>query len=180
MPTAKKEIKVNLLPQREFEKSTIGRILRWALSSFRLIVILTEMLVMAAFLSRFWLDAKNSDLNASIAQKKAVILSYATTEKSFRAVQKKLNTIAKITPITPTSSYLQTISSYLPPDIELRSVSENENNFQIVGASGSEQSIAQFIANLESAKIFKSVSLGGIDSDKDNQAMTIFTIKASL
>ena len=63
---AKKEPEINLLPQEEFEGSVIGRILKWGLSTFRIIVIIVEMVVMAAFLSRFWLDAKNSDLNEDI------------------------------------------------------------------------------------------------------------------
>ena len=52
--SARKE-EINLLPQKGFEATTAGRILAWILSTFRIIVIITELLVMVAFLSRFWL-----------------------------------------------------------------------------------------------------------------------------
>ena len=61
-----KKKNINLLPKEEFDASVVGRLLRWAMGTFRIIVIITEMIVMAAFLSRFWLDAQNSDLNDEI------------------------------------------------------------------------------------------------------------------
>ena len=53
---------VNLLPSDRFEYSKWGRFLLWALSTGRLVVVLTELVVIAAFLSRFWFDRKLSDL----------------------------------------------------------------------------------------------------------------------
>src|SRR5512144_1767398 len=82
---------INLLPQEEFENSVLGRILRWATGSFRVIVIITEMVVMGAFLSRFWLDAQNSDLNDSIQIKSAQISAQKDFENQFRQIQKKLD-----------------------------------------------------------------------------------------
>src|SRR3989344_780469 len=90
MPKSKEQIKINLIPQDEFESSTFGRVLKWALSTFRIMVIVTELLVMSAFLSRFWLDARNSDLNEEIEIKKAQIGAYQDVEDSFRKYQAKL------------------------------------------------------------------------------------------
>lgn len=171
---------INLLPQKEFEKSALGRALKWLLSGFRVIVIVTEMLVMAAFLSRFWLDAQNSDLNEALAQKKAVIISFAEIEKKFKDTQKRLGIFSKTAPPTPFSNYVKTITSYLPSDVSLKSVSETENLLQVTGASMNEQQIAQFLVNLESAKIFKEVALSQINSDEENQSLTIFTIDVNL
>jgi Tfp pilus assembly protein PilN len=171
MPTAKKESKINLLPQKEFEKSVLGRTLRWALSSFRIIVVATEIVVMMAFLSRFWLDAKNSDLNELVAQKKAIILSFNNVEGEFRLAQKRLGIFSKLTAATPVSENIKSVISYLPPDISLNSVTENGNSLQIVGSAGSEQGIAQYLVNLESAKNLQEVTLSQIDSNT-------FTIKA--
>lgn len=177
---AKKEPKINLLPQKEFERSLLGRTLKWALSSFRVIVIVTEIIVMAAFLSRFWLDAKNSDLNDSISQKRAVILSFKETEDDFRTFQKQIDVFAKITSPTSKSEYINLITSLTPPDVILNSISDNENSLQIIGSSGGEQNISQFIKNLSSEAKFKNVSLNKIDSNKDNSSVIIFTIKADV
>lgn len=82
MPARKKKTKaINLLPQEAFAKTTLGRTLTWLLSTFRIIVISVEMVVVVAFLSRFWLDARITDLNDELKQKQAVITSLATFEK---------------------------------------------------------------------------------------------------
>ncbi len=180
MSAAKKELKINLLPQKEFERSTLGRILKWALSSFRMIVIATELIVMAAFLSRFWLDATNSDLNETISQKKAVIASFAETEKKFRTFQKQIEVFAKSTASTQKSEYLNLITSLIPSGVILSSITDNENSVQIVGYSGGEQYISQFLKNLSSAGKFKDVSLNKIDASEDDPPAIIFTIRADL
>lgn len=177
---AKKDIKVNLLPQKEFERSTLGRILKWAVSSFRIIVIITEMLVMAAFLSRFWLDANNSDLNEEINQKKAVIASFSQTEGEFRSFQKRIDVFAKITSLTQQSEYLNLITSLTPAEVTLSSVSDSEGTIQIKAYSRSEQKISQFIKNLSSVDKFKNVALNKIDSNEDDPSAIIFTIKADI
>lgn len=177
---AKKEFKINLLPQKEFERSSLGRILKWALSSFRIIVIVTELIVMAAFLSRFWLDAKSSDLNDAISQKKAIITSFAETEKKFRAFQKQIDIFTKITSSTPKSEYVNLITSLTPTDLILNSISDNEDSLQIIGYSSSEQNISQFIKNLSSAGKFKDVSLNKIASGEDNSSAIVFTIRAGI
>ena len=177
---AKKELKINLLPQKEFERSILGRILKWALSSFRMIVIATELIVMAAFLSRFWLDANNSDLNDVISQKKAIITSLAETEKKFRTFQKQIDVFTKISSSTQKSEYLNLIASLTPPDVILNSISDSEGSIQIIGYSGSEQNISQFIKNLSSAGKFKDVLLSSIDSSEDNSSAIVFTIRAEV
>jgi Tfp pilus assembly protein PilN len=177
---AKKESKINLLPQKEFERSTVGRILKWAVSSFRIIVIITEMIVMAAFLSRFWLDATNSDLNDAISQKEVVIASYADTENRFRVFQKQIDVFNKITSSAQKSEYLNLVTSLAPTDVILSSISDNENSVQIMGYSGSEQNISQFIKNLSSNNKFKGVTLSKIDPSEDNLSAIVFTIKADV
>ena len=177
---AKTEFKINLLPQKEFEKSTLGRILKWAISSFRVVVIVTEMVVMAAFLSRFWLDAQNSDLNEEISQKKAIITSFKETESKFRVIQKQVDTFSKISSLTQKSEYLNLITSLTPPRIILNSISNNEEAMQIVGSSGDEQNISQFIKNLSANSKLKDVSLKNIDFGEDNSTAIIFTIGVNI
>lgn len=53
---------VNLLPADRFEFSPLGRFLVWALSTGRSVVVLTELVIIVAFLSRFWFDWKLADL----------------------------------------------------------------------------------------------------------------------
>jgi len=170
---------INLLPQEEFDVSIIGRTLKWAMGTFRIIVIVTEMIVMAAFLSRFWLDAQNSDLSDTIKVKSAQISAQADIENQFRSIQSKLNIVQQIDAATPYSQKVDSIVSDVPADVVLTSISVSDGSILIKGLSLSELSIAQFVVNLESDKSFTAVDLGQVSSSESNAAQTVFSIKVS-
>ena len=170
---------INLLPQEEFEASTLGRILRWAMGTFRIIVIVTEMVVMGAFLSRFWLDAQNSDLGDEMGVKSAQVEAQSDFEKKFRRLQTKLGIFKSLSGAVQPSTEINSIASKMPAEITLSSLSLGEDSLDIKGVSGSEAGIAQFIANLKSDTVFKTVELGAVNSSEENPSLTIFTIKIS-
>ena len=176
MPGRKKESKINLLPREEFLASTAGRILTWVLTTFRIIVIVTEMLVMIAFLSRFWLDARNTDLSENIQQKQAVLASSLDFEKEFKDVQARLQIFSDFTSgKDQLSKSLNSITSLLPPGVILENISFSNQGIEISGLSVSEVSIQQFTVNLKSDNNFKKVALGNIKTDEKAQALK-FTI----
>ncbi len=178
MAARKKEKEVNLLPQEEFEASSLGRILKWALSTFRIIVIVTEMVVMLAFLSRFWLDARSSDLNELITQRQVAIAAEKDFESEFRDTQKRLKVFTAMTEEPSSfSDILKLITSYLPPDVLLSSFASTSDSFQLKGISQSERGVAQFIANLESTNKFKSVSLVNVTTSESTGSTLIFTLE---
>ncbi|KKR69678.1 MAG: hypothetical protein UU12_C0039G0005 [Candidatus Woesebacteria bacterium GW2011_GWA2_40_7b] len=127
---------INLLPQEEFDVSTLGRILKWAMGTFRIIVIVTEMIVMTAFLSRFWLDAQNSDLNDAIAIKTAQISAQSDFEKQFRILQHKLSIFKTLTD-SPQASIAKLLNgmknekSLKTVDLGSLSTSENDAAFTV-------------------------------------------------
>ncbi len=170
---------INLLPQEEFDASILGRMLKWAMGSFRIIVILTEMVVMAAFLSRFWLDAQNSDLDSSIKIASAQISTQSNFEKEFRGVQQKLSIFKQITANATESGKLDLVSSKIPGDLILSSINIQGNVTQIKGTAGSEIGIAQFISNLKSSPLVKKVDLDSIGSLEQNQSLLTFLISVS-
>jgi Tfp pilus assembly protein PilN len=170
---------INLLPQEQFETSTLGRALRWATGTFRIIVIITEMVVMGAFLSRFWLDAQNSDLNDSIKVKSAQISAQSETEKQFRNIQTKLDIFKQIKGAAQPSQIIDLVTSKIPSDTILTAVSTSENSALVRGISESELGIAQFVANLKGEPSFKNVELGQLSSSENNPSQTVFSIKIS-
>jgi Tfp pilus assembly protein PilN len=178
MAARKKQSLINLLPQEEFAGSTLGRVLLWALSTFRIIVIVTEMVVMLAFLSRFWLDARNVDLNDLIKQKQAVLAATADFEKDFRDTQKRLSIFSSLSAQEKlVSTYLATITLYLPPDTTLESFSYSAGAIQIKGNSVSETSVAQLVVNLEDSGNFESVGIANIDSSVQEGSLITFTLR---
>ena len=178
MAARKSKTQINLLPQEEFAGTTFGRTLKWAMSTFRVIVIVTEMVVMVAFLSRFWLDARNADLNDLIKQKSAVLAASTEFEKEFKGTQKKLKIFSSLSEdVGAASSTLGTITSFLPSDIFLVTYSFNSQSAQVKGVAQNEVSIAQFIVNLEKSESFEKVTLTNLDTSDDSQF--IFTLRIS-
>lgn len=178
MPKKKSKL-INLLPAEEFETSLTGRVLKWAMTTFRYIVIVTEMIVMGAFLSRFWLDAKNSDLNDALKVKSAQISAQKEFEKDFRDLQGRLKIFQEIKKDTPSSTILTKIIEKLPNEVSLQSVSYQAESIQVKGVATSEFAVAQLVSNIKADSTFKKVELGQIGSSENNQALTVFTIRIS-
>ena len=177
MAARKKEQRINLLPQEEFAQTTMGRALLWAMSSFRIIVIVTEMVVMLAFLSRFWLDARNVDLNDAIKQKSAIITATKDFENEFKDTQKRLKIFTELTQDKDSvSSFLASVVSYLPGDTSIISFAYNQKSIQVKASALTEISVAQFMTNLESSGSFEKVTLASLDSGQENDPFLTFSI----
>jgi len=176
-----KKDQINLLPQRGFAASTSGRVLLWILSTFRVIVIVTEIIVMIAFLSRFWMDAQNTDLAEKIQQQQAVLTSFTQFEKEFKSAQKRLEIFSILTQNKETATNIaNSIISYLPEDTFLKSISFTSSNEVVIeGISPSERSVQQFAVNLQSADIFNQINLTGIETD-ENSGFLKFKFGANL
>ena len=178
MSSVQKQSEINLLPQEEFASSTLGRTLTWLLSTFRVIVIFTEIIVMGVFLSRFWLDAKANDLNELLKKNQAVLGTTAKFENEFRNIQNKLDTFAK-TSISKTypSDYINQISENLPADVYLTSLQISDSSIQIKGNSVNEVAISQFIENLKKNKDFSNIALLGTNTSQKNISVIEFSLK---
>ena len=172
---------INLLPQEEFASSTLGRILKWLLSTFRVIVIITQVIVMAAFLSRFWLDAKSNDLNNLIRKNQAILATTTDFENEFRNIQKKLEVFEKVSNLKANPSfYVERLTKNLPLDVYLSSIQITENSIQVKGESVSEYSIAQFMVNLKNDDAFSDVVLTGTNISQQNKSLIVFNLKIEM
>jgi Tfp pilus assembly protein PilN len=174
----KKQSEINLLPKEEFLSSTFGRVFTWLLSTFRVIVILTEVVVMGVFLSRFWLDVRANDLNDLIRKNQAILGTTTEFENTYRDIQKKLTTFSQInsTKISSTDT-LNKITKNLPKDVTLNSVQTSKNSVQIKGSSISEIAISQFMVNLKSVSTFTNVVLLGTNINQQDGSLTEFNLK---
>lgn len=180
MSVRKKPKEINLLPVDKFAATTAGRIFRWLLTTFRYIVIIVEMIVMVAFLSRFWLDAKNSDLNEEIKQKEARIKVSQKTEEKMRNTQKKLRAFSTLaSPKILPSDLLEKIPPLIPEEATLNSISISPEGIIISGNSFTELGVLQTLANLGTVWGTKKVHLQNISINKENNALK-FTINIDI
>lgn len=176
----KKPKEINLIPQNEFDTSPLGRILRWALSTFRVMVIVTELIVMSAFLSRFWLDAKNSDLGDEINSGKAQVLAYSDIEKDFRLYQTRISIAKTLFSQAKIDDVVTNVARLMPPDVSLNSISITGTQLEVKAVAFSERSIAQFLVNLENYDKLENITLSQIASSVENESLTIFAITGTI
>ena len=155
---------INLLPTDEVDSSLKSRIIRWLLGTFRFLVIMVELVVIAGFLSRFFLDSKNSDLTDDIVQKQALIESYFPFEKDFKFAQKRLeifNNYAYGTSLF--SEYILQITKNVTSDLQITRITIDQGQLSINVAGRDERSIATFTQKLQQEALLKSVVITGIE-----------------
>jgi len=150
----KKEI--SLLPNEENSNGFLARFLRWITTVGRVVIIFTEFIVIMAFLSRFWLDRKNSDLSEVLRQQKAIISSTQDFENDYNSLQQRLSYIKDFYKSEPKYiSNLNSLIQSLPSGIYFQnlSLSNNEKTSQISANvelySFQEDAIVDFITNLK-------------------------------
>ncbi len=173
----KKNKEINLLPKDSFSAGVGGRLLEWLLTSFRVIVIVTELIVMVAFLSRFFLDSKNADLNDEIKQKSAFISASLPFENEFKQTQRRLKIIAGFYEANVKKSVVvKEVATNTPSDISLQKILINETSVSIIGLSSNERGVQQFITNLDANTSLSDVVLQKLETDFESKNQLKFTL----
>lgn len=168
---------INLLPKDDYQDSLSGRILHWLLNTFRVMVILVEFVVIIGFLSRFFLDTRNSDLTDEINQKKDLIASYLPFERSFKLTQAQLSAFeGTVSGVVPFSEIVATISQKVPSTISLDSINVTPTSVDLMVSSNSENSLALFVDALSQDPLFDNVYVSHIES-KEDTSFVVTTIK---
>ncbi len=171
-------IRINLLPKDPFLASPLGRLLQWALSAGRYIVIFTELVVIISFATRFVLDKQLTDLNASIFRKRSEILAYGDLELQFITTQSKLDQLAKLQQDMNITDVFEALTAVTPKDVSLSQLSITQSTVSITGKTFSQNSFNLLINNLQLSNRFSNITVGKIESGKDQSAGFAFTISA--
>ena len=161
-------LKINLLPKDPFFQTPLGKVLRWALSVGRYIVIFTELVVIISFATRFSLDRQNTDLNNSIHQKEAIISSYGDLEQKVRTAQQKIEQYQQIEQQTNLSDVFPRLSAITPRDVRLDQLIIKPTNVSLEGTTLSQASLNLLISNLQLTKEFLNVSVDRIEANTND------------
>ncbi len=156
-------VSINLLGDQDLSHTPHGRIIRWALSYGRYIMIGTEIVVLIAFISRFSLDRKLTDLRDEIGQKQAILEANLEFENEFRALQSDLSQIKTLMgkqrkPV----DLLFLVQSLLPSDVSLESFEWSEDKLAVKATAGTSEGFAQLLANISATKELANVELSDI------------------
>jgi Tfp pilus assembly protein PilN len=177
----KNQLEINLLPQEDANLTTGGKVLRWLLSTFRYLVITTEVIVILAFLSRFYFDSRAADLNDEIAQKQEFIEAYSSFESDFRLIQKRLAILTQMTADSNLASpIVQKIVASLPENVSLQTIRSKQTiTVDIDGSAVSERDISQFVSNLGTHGEFEAINLTKVESEAQSPQI-LFSIQIVL
>lgn len=158
-----KPIAINLLGQEDLKHTPHGRIISWALTYGRYIMIGTEIVVLLAFISRFSLDRKLTDLKEEISQKQAILEANATLEQDIRTLQ---DHVVKIKQTTATQSVpmdtLTLLENLLPTDVYVETLDVTPDRLSIAAVAGTTGGFSQLLTNLQAAKQFARIDIGDI------------------
>lgn len=158
-----KNVQINLLGNQDLEHTPWGRLVSWATTYGRYIMISTEIVVLLAFISRFSLDRKNTDLTEELTQKQAIIQANLEFEQDIKSLQSSLSTVKKL--ITDQPKFVELVrvtESLLPPDVYLTSLDLTQTKITIAATAGTNQGFAQFMSNLQATKLIQNVVFSDI------------------
>lgn len=160
-------MKVNLLPKDAFETSMLGKFLKWSLTAGRVMVVLTEFVVILAFASRFWFDKKLNDLRETNDVNQTTIQSYVETEEQMRKVLVRQKAVEVfLDEGLEIGDGLAKLKALLPSGTVISQVSFLQGGVGIAGMAGSERALAQTINAMTSYQDVESVEIKKIEFDQ--------------
>lgn len=152
---------INLLPKGSFEFSGLGKILKWTTTVGRVLVVLTEFVVILAFASRFYFDKRLNDLNDEIEGKLAVIQGYAEVESQMRDVLARQLVVSQSgAQAVNVEKKIADMGGAIPLGVSLKNLTIDEKFLDIEGSAGSEALFSQTLSNLKMTPGVSRVSLG--------------------
>lgn len=158
---------MNLLPKTVWEASFWGRFFKWAMTGGRYIVLLTELVVIAAFLSRFKLDRDYADLKDRIDNKRMLLMSLTETERRFRETQDRLSVAGKIIENQLVAApRIEEVMSKVPKEVFLTDLTVSGKEMVLTGETDRTDGFGVFLSRLMRSRDWKSVSVTKLIADE--------------
>jgi len=165
-------------------KQTVGKLMYgWTIDAGRAIIIGIELIALLALGYRFVIDRKIVNLNDEIKREELYIAAQANEEKTYRSIQKRLESIKLITnetsaKVTVMNEILEVISSGLFFSTNL---SINNQEVSIEGSTFSASNLTDFINQISELPEVSTISIGEIStSDEGVRFKASITINNSV
>lgn len=159
-------VSVNLLDQPEFESTSVSRLFNWAVTYGRYIMIGTEVIVLLAFISRFSLDRKLTDLREEIAQKQIILEANQGFEENIKQLQSTIKNINTLVVNQPKSlnTFYET-SKILPPDVSILSYKQERINLELKLIAGTTNGFTLFLHRFQNIDSLTNIEVNEIRRD---------------
>lgn len=159
---------VNLLPPSDFELSLWGRFLSWVVTIGRYVIIVTELVVILAFLSRFKLDEDIRTLNQEVGNKKNFLESSATWEADFRRVQARFLAVKKLLDYQwEPDEVLLNLATEIPKEAKLSTLLATPKKVVLSGLTIDELMLGKMVTRIDQDDKWKSIDLTSMSANVD-------------
>ena len=174
----KKFVSINLI--KDQKSVLLERIINWSLGVGRILIIVTEIVALGAFLWRFGLDQQLVDLHTEINQKQAIVNAFKKNEDEYRNLQDRLSiasnfSLAEVKRVQIYNEILDLAKS----GISFNKLSLSKDRLVIEITADSVSSLSEFTNSLKSYSQIESVSIDKIET-KISNAIIIIGISADL
>lgn len=172
MPTS-----INLVKK---EVPFLDKFIAWALTIGRLLVVITELIALSAFIYRFSLDRQLIDLHSKIKQQEAIVNHFKSNEDAYRNLQERLalsKTFSKLS--DNIGQTFKDVTGFAPKDILFSNLSFHRNRITINANAYSTSSLSSFINSLKNYRKIQTVSVDSIEN-KISSGFIIVSITAFL
>ena len=168
---------INFIKQDAWQKTSLGRFLKWALTYGRYIVIFTELIVILAFLSRFKFDRDLTDLKEEVQNKTVVINSASALEQDFRLLKEKIGFLQTVdVEALASNDVFKKLASALPSEVAISKLDCTYDKLSFEATSVSENGLATLLYSLKKTQFFKNIDLKNVTSDPERQSGLSFEV----
>jgi len=168
---------INLLPQSEFEKSFGGRFLKWAISAGRKVIIVTELIVILAFLSRFKLDEDIRVMNDEITGKRNLLESTMQFETDFLNKKNEISSARDIEKRqSGAATTLEEVARVVPFEVRLKDLLLTKTGANMTGLSIDEKALGEMLSRMDKNPDWKSVDLATLDAQENKGVSFVLNV----
>lgn len=143
----------------------IDTFLHWALTTGRLIIIITESIALSVFVMRFSLDAQIVNLHDEIKKKQVIVNVLKHNENTYRNLQDRLLFADTLNNQSQEQTKLFfSLLDTIPDTIQLNNFNFTQNKLHLDINSNSTANITQCIQNLKAKKNISGISIDHIEN----------------
>lgn len=167
-----KPVSINLVKGRK--KGFFDKFIRWSLSIGRLVVIVTEVIALSAFLYRFSLDMQLIDLHDKIVQKQSMVKLLKKNEDKYRNLQDRLAIASKLSNKgISMADFFKDVISLASTDVVFSDIFLTGDYIRIEAKAQSVTSLANFVKTIKDYPKIDSVSIDTIENKTSNATITV-------
>ncbi len=175
---AKDSASINLL--KNDKNGIVERTINWALTVGRVLIIVTELIALGAFLYRFGLDQQLVDLRSKIKQEQTIVALQKQNEDTYRNLQDRLSVVSLAdASMQKNSKIIKDVLGFTPVGMSFTNFTFTSDLLRIQANVNSVDALSSFVTSLKKYPEVSDVSLDKIENKTSNAAITV-SITANL